>query len=217
MPSRNNAMIRRDINRLADLISEKGNAVPALEVLSGPVKEAAGQVNSAWKEYQSVSVAGDKEREERDSAVERLVDWIQHWRPVLFVMVPGADKNIKTLPRNGGTTDDVVRIAEDMVDFMKAEPGAASFAEKAMADLGDRLEKAARENREAVEVLSKEQGARFGFSEACIKANEVLVHSLNVVRSAFGPTSSEYKQFIARSSDSGGEAEDETVPAVPET
>jgi hypothetical protein len=36
------------------------------------------------------------------------------------------------------------------------------------------------------------------FSEACIEANPVVVRGSQIVRTNFGPTSPEYKQFIAR-------------------
>ncbi|MBN2039369.1 MAG: hypothetical protein JW864_04970 [Spirochaetes bacterium] len=221
MPSRNNSMIRRDINRLAALIANSGESVPALNAVSGLVNGAAADVNSTWKAYQSAAVQGDREREERESAINVLVTWIQHWRPVILMLVPGAGKNLRTLPSKGATPDDVIRVAEDMADFMRAEPNASEFFETAEADLGDKLDNAKKETNDAAFILPDEMAARDSYSEACIEANSILVRCLHIVRSAFGSTSPEYKQFIARESsteeEDDNEITDETAAEISPT
>ena len=62
------------------------------------VSSAAESVNRTWQSFQAATVAGDKEREERDQALQPLIQWIQGWRPVVLLLVPGADANIRQLP-----------------------------------------------------------------------------------------------------------------------
>lgn len=211
MPSRSQAMIRRDINRLKDTTERNADDHSALAAIKQMVSSAAETVNSAWQRYQVTAIAGDKEREERESAVRSLIEWLQRWRPVLLLVVPGAAVNIRTLPPSGATPDDVIRVAEDMIEFVKNNPGAESFRDQALQDLGDNLENARKETSEAAAALPAEAAARQTYSEACQIANNVLVSGTEVVRAIFGRTSPEYKQFIARSSASEeGEIESES-------
>ena len=69
----NNLIIRRDINRLNDLIAAKGAEVPALQAIADIISPAARKVNSAWQAFQAASVSGDRERDERDTAIGELV------------------------------------------------------------------------------------------------------------------------------------------------
>jgi len=48
MPIRNQAMIRRDINRLLETCERRANEQPALAAILPVVKIATGNVNSAW-------------------------------------------------------------------------------------------------------------------------------------------------------------------------
>ena len=98
MPTRNQTIIRRDINRLKDTIERHKDNNPALSALLPIVESVCDSVNSAWNNYRSVAVQGDKERAERETAVDTIIKWIQRWRPVIILYVPGADKNIKILP-----------------------------------------------------------------------------------------------------------------------
>lgn len=202
MPSRNLAMIRRAINRLKETLERHQSNYPALAVIYPTVDFTAEKVNIAWRNYQSSAVAGDKEREERDNAVNILVKWIQRWRPVLLMLVPGADKNIRNLPSRGATPDDVIRVSADLVEFIKNDPGAESFRAAAIDDLGDGIANARKETSEAADALPAEAAARQAYSEACLEANNILIRGTEIVRAIFGRTSPEYKQFIARSSSS---------------
>jgi len=205
-------MVRRDINRLNELVSRESGNHPALGSVADIVATATAGVNSARQAYQGVAVRGDKEREERELAVGRLMEWIQQWRPVIMLRVPGADQNIRTLPARGAVPDDIIRVAQDMLEFMNNNTACGDFSETAVNSLGSLLEDAKKETSEASAVLPEEAVARDAYTEACLEANTVLVRTLDIVRSLFGRTSPEYKQFIARDS-SGSEEEDETVPS----
>jgi len=87
-----------------------------------------------------------------------------------------------------------------MLKFLKNNPDTGAFSENAIKDLGDKIEAAKKETDEATEALPVEVLARNHYSEACIDANTILVRSLNVIRSVFGPKSPEYKQFSQRAS-----------------
>ena len=52
MPARNQALIRRGINRLNDLITQQAGAHPPLAVISDMVNEATVNVNKAWQTFQ---------------------------------------------------------------------------------------------------------------------------------------------------------------------
>ena len=200
MPSRNLAIIRRDINRLHDLIQEHLESEPALAVLAELVQQKRDEVNSCFQKFQSAAVIGDKERKERDDAIVILLKWVQKWRPVILTLVPGADSNLKNLPSGAATPDDIIRVAEDMVKFIDTNESAASFRAKAVEALGAKLTNAKKETKEATLALPVETKAENEYTQACLEANQVLVKCLKTVKASFGGTSPEYKQFIARKS-----------------
>ena len=211
MPHRNQTLIRRGINRLYDTLLRNKAAYPALAAILAIVTEHKSRVNEAWQEFQSTAVAGDKARAERDTAVGMLVSWIQQWRPVVMLLVPGASSNIRNLPSGATTSDDVARVAEDLAAFIKSNDGSASFRKSALDDLGDGIEAVKKETKEAAAALPAEASARESYSEACEAANTVLVKGTEVIRSIFGRTSPEYKQFIQRES---SEEEEENIESV---
>lgn len=208
MPARTQAMIRRGINRLNALVSQHSETHAPLAVIKPLVETAAQKVNDAYQSYQQAAVTGDKERAERDTAIAVLLDWVQHWRPVVMMLVSGASDNIRNLPSSGATPDDVIHVAEDMQAFIQENTEAAAFREQAISDLGTKLDDARKETSEAVQALPAEAAARSAYSEACIEANGVLVRSLDIVRAIFGRTAPEYKQFIGRASASEEEEMD---------
>lgn len=199
MPSRSQAIIRRDINRLQILIERLHETFKALAAIKSPVDNAAALVNNTWQKFQQAAVAGDKERAERDSAIATLIEWIQNWRPVVLMLVAGASSNIRQLPSSGATPDDVIRVAEDMVKFIDGNQGAEAFREDAKTELADKLESARKETQEASAALPAEAAARQAYSDASIAANNILIPGTEIIRANFGRTSPEYKQFIARS------------------
>ena len=200
MPSRNQTQIRRDINRLKETIDRHDQENPSLAAIKPLVDESTTSVNSAWQNYQSAAVKGDKERRERDDAVSLLISWIQRWRPVVMLKVPGAAMNIRNLPASGATPDDVIRVAEDLLKFISENPATESFRTQANQELGEGIAAARKETSEATAALPEEAAARQAYSEACLNANAVLVRGLDIIRAIFGRTSPEYKQFIARAS-----------------
>lgn len=208
MPSRSQSRIRRDLNRLAELTAKRAAEQPALGAIDTAVQSATALVNSAWQAYQDAAVAADKERAERDDAVSKLLDWTRQWRPVVLLTVPGAEQNLRALPAGGTTPDDAVRIADDMARFIRENPGAASFRDAAMQALGTLVDDARKETSEAASARPREAAAREAYADACLSGNTVLVRGTEVVRAAFGATSPEYKQFIARGSSSDQDEED---------
>lgn len=198
MPSRNQQMIRRDINRLKDTLERHRETHKSLAAIHPIVSSAAESVNRSWQTYQASAVVGDKEREEREESIKILLDWIQSWRPIMLMLIPGASSNIRQLPPTGATPDDVIRVAEDMAELIKGNPGADSFREEALNAVGEKIDAARKETSEASAAWPAEAAARQAFSEACLSANTVLIPGTDAIRAIFGRTSPEYKQFIAR-------------------
>ena len=214
MPARTRAMIRRAINRLNELIKRYAGTYAPLVAVAGIVEKAAEKVNSTFQAFQKAAVYGDKERAERDTASGILLNWIQDWRPVVMMMVSGASENIRSLPASGATPDDIIHVAEDMQTFIQDNSDAESFRQNAQDDLGSKLEDAKKETSEAAQALPEEAAARTAYTEACMEANTVLVRGSEIVRSIFGRTSPEYKQFITRASAAGEEDEVEEEMAL---
>ena len=149
-----------------------------------------------------------KEIKERNAAIPPLLTWSRTWRSVVLIRIPGALESIRDLPANGATADDVVRLATDLRDLIGTRVEAAAFREQAIAQLGTMIEDTARETAEATAALPAKQAARGAFSKATLEANAVLVRASEIVRNLFGPTSREYKQFIARAKASEEEEDD---------
>lgn len=212
MPARSQMKIRRDINRLNDLVKRHEATQPSLRAIGPAVASIAERVNTSWQSYQKAVVASSKERAERDTAIEKVMGWMQRWRPVVLITVPGAAANISVLPARKTTPDDVLRVAEDLKSFIEQNPGAATFRQESISDVGDAITMAQKELAEAVAAWPLEQSARDAFSVATLNANNLLVPALDIVRSIFGPTSAEYKQFIARATPQ--EEEQEMVDAA---
>jgi hypothetical protein len=200
MSARNQTILRRDINRLNDVVQKNAPKYPSLDAIKGIVEKNAANVNTGFQKLQAVSLKGDKERGERETAAGKLTDWIQEWRPVVLIQVPGAELNLSKLPSEGATPDDTIRVAEDLKKIIRTNGSAAGFKEKAVAALGALIDSAKKETGEANEALAEESAAQEGFTEDCITANPVLVRGTQLVRAIFGATSPEYKQFIARAS-----------------
>jgi hypothetical protein len=173
----------------------------------------ADAVNDAWRAFQRAAVEGSRERDERDDAVARVRRWVQRWRPVVLLAVPGAADNLRALPPAGASPDEVLQVARDLADFIAGH--AAAFAGAAAADLGADLTEATRENREAVAAYPAELAAREAFAHATVAANPVVVHGSEVVRAVLEPHSPEYRQFLARSA-ATEEDEDDSAAATGE-
>jgi len=103
---------------------------------------------------------GNKERQERDDAIRRLIQWIQTWRPVIFITVPGAETKIRALPSSGAPPDDVIRVVEDMSLFIQKQESIITFKESALNELNSLIESARKETAEATAALPQEAVAR---------------------------------------------------------
>lgn len=211
MPARNQAKIRRDINRLQAEIQRHATAQPALAAIQSYVESATDTVNARWQAFQQAAVEADRERAERATALDDVRDWVQRWRPVVLLAVPGAAANTRALPPRAGTPDDMVRVAEDLQAFINDNPSTSPFRAAALGDLAQTLNQARTEVAEASAARPMEVAARAAYSEAVLQANTVLLRGTEVVRAIFGPTSPEYKQFIARSTPEEESQDDEAV------
>jgi hypothetical protein len=202
MPLRNQSTIRRDINRLDNTVQHRKSEHPALEAISDITSEIVEKINTIWQAYQAISVQGDKERKERDLAIRKLIKWVQRWRSVIMMRIPGASDNIHKLPSKGATPDDVIRVADDIIKFINTNQSAEPFRTSAIDELGDMLENARKETDEATHILPEETATRNAYTDVCLEANSILIPGTEIIRAIFGRTSPEYKQFIARASKS---------------
>ncbi len=208
MPLRTQTKIRRDINRLGDLVDEHATTMAPLRAIQPEVGAARSKVNSTWQAYRNAAITARKEIVERDSAVAQLNTWNRTWRSVVMIKIPGASESIHVLPASGATADDVVRVGNDLKELIETRAEAEPFREDALADLGTKLEDADRETKEATVAVPKKEKAADDYSQATLEANAVLVEASKAVRNIFGATSREYKQFIARAS-AAEDAEDD--------
>jgi hypothetical protein len=202
MPARSQFKIRRDINRLNETVQHYKNKHPSLAAIAQITSEAAERVNKTWQSYQSTSIKGSKERQERNKSIKKLLNWIHEWRDVVMIRVPGAEMNIHKLPSDASTPDDVIRVAEDIIEFFKTNETNGSIRADFIKDLGDILDNARKETDEATEILPEESDTRKAYHDVSVSANKILLHGTRIVRSIFGRTSPEYKQFISRSGES---------------
>ena len=145
MPSRSQTRIRRDLNRLNDLIEEHATNYPALSAVQPDVAAAATRVNRCFQAYQQASVTADRERTERDVSIAKLREWVQQWRPVALLKIPGAASNLRALPASGATPDDQIRLAEDLRSLIQNDPAAEAFRDAALGALGELIELARKE------------------------------------------------------------------------
>src|SRR5690606_26787277 len=104
------------------LVDKHEGKHPALAAIRPDVAGATQLLNERWQTYQAAAVAQDKEIAERDEATVTLRSWVQCWRPVVLLKVPGAQSNLRALPAAGATPDDQVRVAEDLRSFIQNNP-----------------------------------------------------------------------------------------------
>lgn len=212
MPSRSQAKIRRDINRLKEEVHRNASSHPVLGVLKPRIDATCAEVNARWQDYQQAVTNADRERAERDTTVDTVRQWVQRWRPAVLLLVPGAAENLRALPSGGATADDLLRVAEDLHQYIANNPGAEALRSAALEEVDGQIETARREVSEATAARPAETAAREAYTQASIEANAVLVRGSEVVRAIFGPTSPQYKQFIARATDAEEtEASDEAA------
>jgi hypothetical protein len=200
MPSRTLPLIRRHINRLCATVSRNVEKSAAFQAALGLIQKKTDEVNQAYQRLQAAVVSGNREREERETAIGRLLDTLQVWRPLILMAVPGANESIRALPPGAPTVDELVQLGKDMISFIENNDATAGFREDALREISESVEAAAKESGEARVALGEEKAAAEAYTEACDSANTVLVRGTEMVRSYFGATSPEYKQFIQRES-----------------
>ena len=194
MVSSNNDIIREDINRLNELVSKYSSTEEALADIVNTVSFAANKLNTAWKSYQVMAVLGEKERSERDDAIVALTDAVQHWLVEIITKAP--ELNVKNIPNTRATLEDTMALAEDLILFFTDKKGELAFAGSAMLDITEKLNNTKKEISEAQAIMPLEAECRYTYTEACVDANTVLKMSLDIVRTVFGRTSPEYRQFL---------------------
>lgn len=196
MPSRNQALVRRHINRLQAELSRHLDTQPGLAALHPIVTQHAEQLNQAWQDYLSIVQTGDQERVERDNAIDQLFVWVRIWRPLTLTILPTAKQSLKDMPTQNATPTDIIAVAKDLLHFLEEKEALANIREQAVTGLGTKLEDAIRETDEATASLRLEDVAQEHYSELSVEANRVLVHGLSMIRAIFGSTSPVYRQFI---------------------
>lgn len=208
MPARSQKRIRRDIKRLKGVVDEHAVGKEELDAIKPDVDQHVDAVDTTWQAYQAASIKSTKELGERDAAVSPLLKWARSWRGVVKIKVPGASANIREIPADGATPDDVINQASDIQALISTNPAAASFRERALAKLGTKLEDAKRENTEAKAAVPAKEVAEDAFAEATLAANFILVEGSKIVRNVFGPKSHEYKRLVTRKRTKEEEEED---------
>ena len=208
MSKRSQKRIRRDLKRLKGVVDEHAVAHAELDVIKEDVDQHVEAVDTTWRASQAASIKSTKELKERDVAATPLLKWARSWRGVIKIKVPGASANIRELPTDGATPDDVINQASDIQALISTNPAAAPFRERALAKLGTKLEDAKRENTEAKAAVPAKEQAEDAFAEATLAANFILVEGSRIVRNIFGPKSYEYKRLITRKRTKEEEEED---------
>lgn len=220
MGTRTQARVRRDINRLVELIDGRPQE-PALQALRSLVVPHAERVNAGARTLAAARLAQDKEAAERDTAARTVLTWIQTWRPLVLIAAPGAAANLRALPAGAATADDLLRVVSDLralIDTYRDPAGNPfAFAEAALAGLAEADAALGRESSDAVQALAAEAAAQGEFAEATAAAAPVIVRGSQVVRALFGPTSPEYRRLVQRSTPEERAANDAVADPVPAT
>jgi hypothetical protein len=203
MAKRNNSQIRRDINRLNTTI-QRHTEIPSLTAIAKDVSEIASKVDGTYRSYQLLVVQGNSERSARDTIMIEVSKWMQEWRPVVLLKIPGAQDSIRALPNSGVTPDDIISVAKDLLELVKVHPEAKEFSEKAL-EKEPLIIEADTKVSNAASLFTQEREALRLFSAACTEANNILVRGSEIVRTVFGKTSPEYKKLISKTSVSDSE------------
>lgn len=175
MPARNQDRIRRDINRLRREVARHADTHPALAALRLHVDPAAEAVNARWWAFQQAAIKAARERSERGAALVQVRGWVQRWRPVVLLLVPGTADNTRALLPTGATPDDMIRVADDLRVFIANNAACEPFRADALGEITDLLAHTRVEVAEANAARPVEAAARVAYTKAIWSANEVLV------------------------------------------
>lgn len=183
MPARFHQWVRREINRLAKVFSERATDDPAIAAVYPMVAHAADEINAAWASYRRVRA---RAREKPECALARFVE---RYRPVVILLVPGALNELEALPPRGGS--DLAMIAEHLLALVETEPSESRLAYAMRLELAAALEGA------TAGKSSPEECARFVLSDAAQRASIVLTHALELYRGTVSEESALYAEFAA--------------------
>lgn len=182
MPVKAHQSTRREMNRLVRAISAHAGAHPPLEAMRSMIVHCADELNAAWADYRR---ARAKRTERGERALSRFVE---RWRPVAILLVPGASDRLGELPPRGGRS--LVAYAKEILALIRAEPGEERLADVIEAEL------AVSAPSSAEEALSDAMdAARLALSEAAQRANIVLLHGLDALRACVGEDSEVFREF----------------------
>ena len=214
MAKKSQALTRRNINRLLEVCQRNAERYPAMAAFKDIAGTHADAVNTAWQTYQATSIQGDSVRESRNENLDRVKTWIQSWRPIVLAVGPGADENLRLLPAGGGTPDEIIQIATDLLKIITDHPDLEPYRELALNDLSNLLEQSRDLISSAKSAWVAERRAQLDYSEVVNESRRILVLGTQIVRANFGANSPEYKQFIVR--DYGAEDDEDDVETLPE-
>ena len=200
MPTKSHTLIRQDINRLNAVIRLHQALHPPMTLIAPAVDKAAGRVNKTWRHYQALTTANMKVMDLQDSPLLTLLGWIHRWRPVIQILVPGAEIRLRKLSSRKWTVHDLIWLAEDMRMLIES---AGDGLEVALDDFGEGLALSKQALRIPVS-FPNETEAFEAYTKACLEANKILLRGTQIIRAIFGRTSPEYKPFIDHYSEENG-------------
>lgn len=182
MPAKAHQWTRREINRLVRVVSTHAKNHPPLEAVRSMVVHCADELNTAWADYRRA-----RARRRGEECERTLSRFVERWRPVAILLVPGAMDRLGELPPRGGKS--LVAYAQEIVSLLRSEPGEERLARIVEEDL-------AKAAAAAEECLSDaEDAARLALSDAAQRANIVLFHALDTLRACVGEDSEVYREF----------------------
>ena len=200
MPTRSHTLIRQDINRLNAVIRLHQALHPPLTLIASAVDKAAVRVNKTWRHYHTLIAANMKIMDLQDSPLLTLLGWIHRWRPVIQILIPGAEIRLRKLSSRRWTIHDLIWLAEDMRMLIETS---GDGLEVALDDFGEGLALSKRALQVPVS-FPNENEAFEAYTKACLEANKILLRGTQIIRAIFGRTSPEYKPFIDHYSEENG-------------
>lgn len=208
MPARSQKQIRHDLKRLKGIVDEHAPVHEGLAAIKDAVDARVADVDAKWQALVQARLTSTTEIKQRDDALGPLEHWARIWRSVVVVKVPGAQENIRTIPADGATVDDIINAAADIKHLIETHAAAEPFRDKALAALGTKLEDAQRENAEAKLAVPAMLKAAEAFADSTLAANALLVEGSRIVRNIFGANSHEYKRLVRRKRTKSEEEDD---------
>lgn len=172
------------MNRLVRVVADHAEAHPPLAALRMMLVHCAHELNAAWADYRRARA------KKGGASVDReLSRFVQRWRPVVILLVPGAAERLGELPPRGGRC--LTSYAEVLVSLVREEPD----EERLTATLEAELRAIQARAFGGESYSDAEDAARFALSDAAQRANIVLFHGLDALRACVGEDSAVYRDF----------------------